>query len=149
MLPLPPGTQDEESTLRVCVDPLSFPKSRALLRAKSSVFRAEVPGGGDRLSLVSSRLTEACPAFLSSLHKSTAICAAFLLGVGEGCLRQARVRSVICLWLACIAGPKRKYGDLESMRLDLKSDTLNHTSGVSGRRAWCWLVLAPVAHCAF
>ena len=59
--------QDEESTLRVCVDPLSFPKSRALLRAKSSVFRAEVPGGGDRLSLVSSRLTEACPAFLSPL----------------------------------------------------------------------------------
>lgn len=50
-LPLLPGMQDEESTLRVC-DPLSFPKSKALLRAKSSVFPAEVPGGGDRLSQV-------------------------------------------------------------------------------------------------
>ena len=41
------------------------PNSKALVRAKSSAFWAEVSEGRDPLSLVSSRLTAAYPAFLS------------------------------------------------------------------------------------
>ena len=41
------------------------PNSKALVRAKSLTFWAEVFGGRDLLSLVSSRLTRVYPAFLS------------------------------------------------------------------------------------